>query len=63
MSKSASLIVRPRHPHRKQIKKYYETQFLTELVLNDEIEKKKFNYSQLGLTNQELFPGHEVEIT
>ena len=41
MSKSASLIVRPRHPHRKQIKKYYETQFLTELVLNDEIEKKK----------------------
>jgi len=40
MSKSASLIVRPRHSHRKQIKKYYETQFLTELVLNDEIEKK-----------------------
>ena len=40
MSKSASLIVRPRHPYRKKIKKYYEAQFVTEPVLNDEIEKK-----------------------
>jgi hypothetical protein len=40
MSKSACLIVRLRHPYRKQIKKYYETQFLTEIVLNDEIKKK-----------------------
>jgi len=32
--------MRPRYPHRKQIKTNYETQFPTDLVLNNKIEKK-----------------------
>jgi hypothetical protein len=40
MSKPATLIVRSRYSYRKQIKKDYEAQFLTDLVLNDKIEKK-----------------------
>jgi hypothetical protein len=40
MSKPATLIVRPRYSYRKQIKKDYEAQFLTDLMLNDKIEKQ-----------------------
>jgi hypothetical protein len=35
MSKHATMIMRPRYPYRKQVKKNYETQILTGLVLND----------------------------
>ena len=38
MSKLA--IVRPRYPYRKQIKINYKAQFLTDPILNNEIEKK-----------------------
>jgi hypothetical protein len=40
MPKLATLIVRLRYPHRNQIKTDYKTQFSTDLMLNDEIEKK-----------------------
>jgi hypothetical protein len=40
MSKHATMIMRPRYPYRKEINKYYEAQFLTGSVLNDEIKKK-----------------------
>jgi hypothetical protein len=40
MPKLATLIVRLRYPHRNQIKTDYKTQSSTDLVLNDEIEKK-----------------------
>ena len=40
MPKLATLIVRPRYPHRNQIKTDYKTQSSTDLVLNDEIKKK-----------------------
>jgi hypothetical protein len=38
MSKLA--IVRPRYPYRKQIKINYKAKFLTDPILNNEIEKK-----------------------
>jgi len=50
MLKSATSIMRPIYSHRKQIKTYYETQFLTNLVLNNEIRKKiqlKIRYKKL----------------
>jgi hypothetical protein len=54
MSKPATLIVWPRYSYRKQIKKDYEVQFLTDLMLNDKTKKKnsikkyhKNNLSQL----------------
>jgi hypothetical protein len=40
MLKSATSIMRPIYSHRKQIKTYYETQFLTDPILNNEIRKK-----------------------
>jgi len=40
MLKPMTLIKKPRYPHRKKIKTYYEAQFLIYLMLNDEIEKK-----------------------
>ena len=40
MPKLATLIVRPRYPHRNQIKTDYKTQSSTDLVLNDEIKKR-----------------------
>ena len=40
MLKSANSIMRPRYSYRKQIKIYYETQFLTDPVSNNEIRKK-----------------------
>jgi hypothetical protein len=56
MPKIEYLIMKPRYIHKKQIKIYYEAQFLTELTLNDENEKKsirkrtkKNNPSKLGL--------------
>jgi hypothetical protein len=39
MSKLATMIVRPRHPYKKQIKTNYEVQFPTDPLLNDKIEK------------------------
>jgi len=39
MSKPATLIMRSIYPHKKQIKKDYETQFLTGPMLNDKIKK------------------------
>jgi len=51
--KPATLIVRSIYHYRKQIKIDYETQFLTDLVLNDKIKKNqlknntKNNLSQL----------------
>ena len=57
MLKHATMIMRPRYPYRKEINKYYEAQFLTGSVLNDEIKKKnqlkndtKNNSSMLRLT-------------
>jgi len=38
--KPATLIMRSIYHYRKQIKIDYETQFLTDLVLNDKIKKK-----------------------
>jgi hypothetical protein len=35
-----TLILRLKYSHKKQIKIDYETQFLTDLMLNDKIEKK-----------------------
>jgi hypothetical protein len=35
-----TLILRPKYSHKKQIKIDYETQFPTDLMLNDKIEKK-----------------------
>jgi hypothetical protein len=32
--------MRPKYPHRKQIKTYYETQLSTDPILNDKIERK-----------------------
>jgi hypothetical protein len=40
MSKLVTLILRPIYSHKKQIKIDYETQFLTDPMLNDKIEKK-----------------------
>ena len=40
MLKLVTLIMKPRYPYKKEIKKQYKAQFLTVLVLNDEIEKK-----------------------
>ena len=40
MLKSVTSIMRPIYSHRKQIKTYYETQFLTDPILNNEIRKK-----------------------
>jgi hypothetical protein len=40
MLKPTTLIVRPRYSYRKQIKKDDEAQFLTDLMLNDKIEKQ-----------------------
>jgi len=54
--KPTTLIMRPRYPHKKQVKTDYEAQFSIGLVLNNEIEKKsiknktKNNRSLLGLT-------------
>ena len=39
--KSTTLIVIPRYPYRKHIKTNYKTQFLTDLVVNNEIKKTK----------------------
>jgi hypothetical protein len=39
MLKLASLITKPRYLHRKQIKVNYVTQFSTDLILKDKIEK------------------------
>ena len=58
MPKPTTLILKPKYPHIKQIKIYYEAQFPTKLMLNDEIEKKsikkkniKNDPSQLGLNH------------
>ena len=40
MPKLMTLIMKPRYPHKQQIKTYYEIQIFTDLVLNNEIEKK-----------------------
>jgi hypothetical protein len=40
MPKLASLITNPRYLYRKQIKVNYVTQFSTDLILKDKIEKK-----------------------
>jgi hypothetical protein len=40
MPKLITLILRPRYSHKKQIKIDHETQFSTDQILNDEIEKK-----------------------
>jgi hypothetical protein len=52
MPKPATLVARSIYYHRKQIKTNYKAQFPTNLMLNDEIEKKdtKNNSSQLRLT-------------
>ena len=45
--------MRPKYPHRKQIKRDYEAQFPTDLILNDKIEKnlnEKKNKKQLKST-------------
>ena len=39
MSKLVTLILRPIYSNKKQIKIDYETQFLTDPMLNDKIEK------------------------
>ena len=40
MPKSTTLIIRPKYSYEKQIKTCYEAQFLTDLMLSNEIEKK-----------------------
>jgi len=40
MPKLVTLIVRSRYSHKKYIKTDYETQFPTDPILNDKIEKK-----------------------
>jgi hypothetical protein len=40
MSKLMTSILKQRYSHKKQIKIDYETQFPTDLMLNDKIEKK-----------------------
>jgi hypothetical protein len=56
MSKLATLIMRPRYYHGKQIKIDYEVQFSIDLIFNDNTRKKsikkntKNNSSQLELT-------------
>ena len=54
MSKLMTSILKQRYSHKKQIKIDYETQFPTDVMLNDKIEKKlnkrqKNNLSQFGL--------------
>ena len=39
MIKLVSLVMRPRHPHRKQIKTDCEAKFLTDSILNNNIGK------------------------
>ena len=48
------LIVRLRYSYRKQIKINYEVQFLTDPILNDEIEKEKEYKKQLESTRVNL---------
>jgi hypothetical protein len=43
MSKSVTLIMKLKYPHRKQIKTVCEAQFSTESILNDKKLKKKIN--------------------
>ena len=55
MLKLAILIMSLKCPHIKQIKTNHEAQFLTDLILNDEIKKIiknniKNNLNQFGLT-------------
>jgi hypothetical protein len=40
MSKLMTSILKQRYSHKKQIKIDYETQFPTDVMLNDKIEKK-----------------------
>jgi hypothetical protein len=40
MLKLVTLILKPRYSHKKQLKIDYETQFSTDPMLNDKIEKK-----------------------
>jgi hypothetical protein len=40
MLKPVTLIVRQRYSHKNQIKTDYETQFSTDLMLNDKIKNK-----------------------
>jgi len=51
MLKLATMIVRPRHPYKKQIKTNYEVQFPTDPLLNDKI-KKKFNLKKTQKTTR-----------
>ena len=58
--------MRPIYHHRKQITINYETEFLTNPVLNNEIRKKKDTKNklcQLRLTRQILFSGYDARIT
>ena len=41
MSKSTTLIMRPRYSHIKQIKTDYKTQFPTDSMLNNKIKKNQ----------------------
>jgi hypothetical protein len=50
MPKTMTLILRLKYSHKKYIKINYETQFLTDSMLNDKIKDTKNNSSQLGLT-------------
>jgi hypothetical protein len=43
ISKPVILILRSIYSHKKQIKTDYETQFLTDPILNDKIEKNQLN--------------------
>jgi hypothetical protein len=46
MLKPVTLIVRQKYSYKKQIKTDYETQFPTDLMLNDKIEKKSIKKTQ-----------------
>jgi hypothetical protein len=43
MLKLVTLILKSRYSHKKQLKIYYETQFSTDPMLNDKIEKNQLN--------------------
>ena len=62
MSKPATLIVWPRYSYRKQIKKDYKVQFLTDLMLNDKTKKKIQLKNTIKTTRVNSFPGHEAKI-
>ena len=55
MPKSEILIMRSRYTYKNQIKTYYEAQFWTDLVLNNEIGEKiqlKIKYKKQPESNQ-----------